>query len=124
MRRRAHAELYLRVRRWVDHDLASQWRPSSIVGPLFLVLFALLAANWAEHTPAVLGSLVIVPLYAVWMAFVCWRGVRLLRATTIKGDREFDQRGKYLLAPEYATSESYLAHRKRRNRLRRLIVRR
>jgi hypothetical protein len=123
MRRPAHTEYYRRVRRWVDHDLAYQWRPLSIFGPLFLVMFVMIAANWAGGVPVVLGWTIIAPVYAVWMAFICWRIIRLIRTVTIKGDREFDQRGKYLLPPEYTASESYLAHQKRRSRLRRLIRR-
>lgn len=124
MMRPAESETYLWVRRWVDHDLANQRRPTSIFGPLFFMLFAMIAADWAGGVFFVTGWSVIVPIFAAWMAFVCWRLIRLLRAMTIKGDREFDQRGKYLLPPEYAASESYLAHQKRRNRLRRLMIRR
>ncbi|NBW07321.1 MAG: hypothetical protein EBR82_04785 [Caulobacteraceae bacterium] len=49
----------------------------------------------------------------IWTGFVLWRAGRMMQAASIKGDRQYDQHGKYLLPPEYARSESATAARRR-----------
>lgn len=41
-----------------------------------------------------------------WMAFALWRAWRLLRAYSVRRDRSFDQRGKFMLAADYHHSDS------------------
>ena len=110
--------IYLRTRRWVDHDLATQRRPLSIFGPLFFIILVMTGAHFIGPVAEGSARVVIIPLGAGWAAFVAWRITRLLRAVSIIGDREFDQRGKFLLSPEYHRSESVTATSQRK-RLRR-----
>lgn len=35
-----------------------------------------------------------------------WRGYRLLKASVVKGDRQFDQNGKFMLPAEYRDTEN------------------
>ncbi|SFS77142.1 hypothetical protein [Brevundimonas viscosa] len=118
----ARTGVYRRVRRWVDHDLAHHWRPISLFGPLVLAALAMMPLRFGTDAFfPVLGT--VLTLFCAWNAFVLWRVARIIRAVSIKGDREFDRYGKYLLPSEYAASESYLAHQRRRHRLRRLTRR-
>ncbi|MFC5344553.1 hypothetical protein ACETK8_18035 [Brevundimonas staleyi] len=107
---------YLIVRRWIDHDIAHRYRaPSVQVSGLLtglLVMILLLAEGW-------LLRLAIFPLLLVssaWTGFVFWRVSRITRALTIKGDRQYDQKGKFMLPPEYANSESTTAAERRKRR--------
>lgn len=111
--------IYLRIRYGVDRDLATQRRPISIFGPFFFVILAMLGAHLIGGVAEVVGWAVIVPLGAGWAAFVAWRTTRLLRAAAINGDRDFDQRGKFLLSPEYHRSESVTAASQRKRSQRR-----
>lgn len=111
--------IYLGIRRWVDHDLATQRRPISIFSPVFLVIFALIGARFIGPVADVVAWALVLPLAAGWFAFVAWRISRLLRAVSIIGDREFDQRGKFLLSPEYHRSESVTAAAQRKQSRRR-----
>lgn len=110
---------YLRIRRWVDRDLASLRRPVSIFGPLFLAILALAAAHALGGAAVAVGWTVIAPLALVWTSFIVWRAGRLYRAVGLKGDRTFDQRGKYQLSPEYHRSESVTAASRRNRSIRR-----
>ena len=60
----------------------------------------LFADSWLSRAFWLLVSL----FGAAWTGFVLWRASRIMKAATIRGDRQFDQRGKYLLPPEYAAS--------------------
>ncbi|WP_327445859.1 hypothetical protein [Brevundimonas sp.] len=62
-------------------------------------------------TPAVF--LPAMGLSAAWLGFCSWRAMRLFRVVGIKSARDYDRVGKYRLPPEYARSDSYLAHQKR-----------
>ena len=111
---------YLRVRRWVDRDLAAYprdslalWGPTGIAALLFVGAYN---AGPAEPVAVALFWLLIAPPWAAWLVFVLWRASRIIRCETIKGDREYDQRGKYLLPPEYARSESVAAANSRDRR--------
>ena len=115
--------VYRKVRRWVDDDLAHQHRPLSLFAPLILAALMMMPVRpGADAFLPLLG--VVLTLFCAWNVFVVWRIARILRAAAIKGDREFDRYGKYQLPPEYAASESYLAHRRRPSRLLRLMNRR
>ncbi|MFK0298290.1 hypothetical protein ACIQTU_03630 [Brevundimonas sp. NPDC090276] len=119
--------VYLKIRRWVDVRLSD---PAVHVqlGPLLVrrahlpVLIAV-----AAFAPLIALHLLIGPLPApawligcVWAvasaAFMGWRGWRLIRASSIKSARDYDRRAKFDLPPEYAASESLLAHQRRERR--------
>lgn len=54
-----------------------------------------------------------------WNAFVIWRATRIVRAFSIKGDRDYDQRVKFILDPEQQRSESVTATSQRKRSQRR-----
>lgn len=111
---------YLKVRRWVDQDLlAYPRRPISLMGPLFVAPLAFAAASFFGMLTVVVFYTLVAPGLALWTTFVLWRAGRIMRAAAIRGDRQFDQRGKYLLPPEYAASESATAAGRRRRNSRR-----
>jgi hypothetical protein len=110
--------VFLRIRRWVDNDLAAQRRPVSVFGPLILAIFALGGAHALGSAAVTVGWMVIAPLGLVWTTFLLWRAARLYRAVAIKGDRAFDQTGKYQLSPEYHRSESVTATAQRKRSVR------
>lgn len=120
MARSARGENYLRVRRWVDRDLAAYPRDSlALWGPTGIAILALVGAynaGPAEPVAVALFWLLIAPPWGAWMGFLLWRASRIIRFEAIKGDREYDQRGKFLLPPEYARSESVAAASRRERR--------
>ena len=59
------------------------------------------------------SSTIAASISAVWLGFVAWRAIRLIRAGNIKSDRFYDVKGKFDLPPEYAATASILAHQKR-----------
>ncbi|WAC60705.1 hypothetical protein [Brevundimonas sp. SL130] len=109
---------YFKMRHWVDAQLSSESRHVRerpfIVSLIILFIPALL--GWAPFVPrwAVSSSLVVAAAFWVsWIAFVGWRAARLIRASNYKSARDYDRRGKFLLPPEYAASESYMSHKRR-----------
>lgn len=99
---------YLLMRRWADRSWIDHGpRPPAILPTFLLCLLALLV----PHTPV---TTALFGLAAVWFAFVTWRGIRLLRAMAVYGDRQFDRKDKYSLAPEYRRSESTLRAKRRK----------
>ena len=111
---------YLRIRRWVDRDLASRsLNTIAHVFGLIPILVAALAQNVFEQPVTTVVWTVAIGLCVAWTAFIVWRGVRLIKAGSIKGDREFDQTGKFLLSPEYHRSESVTATLQRKRKKRR-----
>ena len=116
MRRFNRNNSYLTVRRWIDHDIAHRYRAPSVqisaVLTGVLVMFLLCADGW-------LLRLALAPfllLSAICTGFIFWRLSRIMRATTILSARDYDHRGKFLLPPEYANSESSLAAARRKRR--------
>jgi hypothetical protein len=115
MKRRA---AYLKVRHWVDARLSSEsWLVRNRPFKDSILVFAVLAlTGWAPFVPrwAVSSSSVVAAAFwLLWIAFVGWRAARLIRAGNYKSARDYDQRGKFLLPPEYAASESYMTHQRR-----------
>jgi uncharacterized membrane protein len=107
--------LYRKVRRWVDRELDTVARGFMI--PLFAaagvgIVAARELSGWAEWIAvgAVAASA------AAWIGFVAWRAWRLMRASGLRGDRDYDRRIKHDLPPEYADTESATAARRRRRR--------
>jgi hypothetical protein len=109
---------YMRLRKFVDWDLSKTGAIRSgaatlliamaIASAPFIVVEQPFSANaWAAICLAFAASL-------AWLAFVAWRGYRLLRAHAIKGDRKFDLRDKHRLHEEYASTESATKARVRR----------
>jgi hypothetical protein len=118
-------ETYGRLKRWVDKDLAAGWpvrRPLALYGPFcaagFVGIGAYNAGSFAGFAVALFWW-VIVPLWAIWTAFVLWRASRLMRAVTLRSDRLYDRGGKYLLPPEYAATESLTAIHRRARQIKR-----
>lgn len=117
MARRWKNETYLKVRRWVDRDLVAYPRNSIAFQGGFIVLIVLALAAYAGGIVTVVGFWgLIFPLGASWLGFVQWRVSRLSKAASLKGDRHYDQKGKYMLPPEYATTESVTAASRRKAR--------
>jgi hypothetical protein len=109
---------YLKLRHWVDAQLASgSWLVRRRPFKDSILIFAIPALlGWAPFVPrwAVSSSLVVAAaMWLLWIAFVGWRAARLIRAGNYKSARDYDRRGKFLLPPEYAASESYMSHRRR-----------
>ena len=102
---------YLFVRRWVDRKLSHSRRyvQEEAGWPALLPILPLVALRstngWAWGVAASIS--------AVWLGFVAWRAIRLIRAGNIKSDRFYDVKGKFDLPPEYAATASILAHQKR-----------
>ena len=117
MARRWTNQTYLKIRRWVDGDIASSpQRPISLFGPFVFGALAL-AVAYREAPGAVPWVWVtVIPLVAAWMGFGLWRGSRLMQAAAIRGDRDFDRRIKFSLPSEYAFSESVTGAQQRKRR--------
>lgn len=116
MSRFARNSTYLIVRRWIDHDIGHRYRSPSIQISSLVTIFLLMTFLFGEGW---LLRLVLAPLLllsAIWTGFVFWRMSRIVRAFVTKGDREYDQKGKFLLPPEYANTESITATRRRKRR--------
>lgn len=109
--------IYLGVRRWTDTELARGGNHNLASLPFVVALC--LSAPFHLYTtgPArLIGVGAFLLLAAAWVVFMVWRGVRLMRAASIRSARRFDRHGKYDLPPEYAASESHLAHQHRQGR--------
>lgn len=94
---------YLVVRRYVDAQFAARSLQYKVLllpaGLPFAILAPLMRGEdwllWSCVGWAVL-----------WIGFVGWRGMRMLRANAKKSDRVYDRRTKFELAREYWTTES------------------
>ncbi|MGE7199061.1 hypothetical protein [Brevundimonas naejangsanensis] len=118
---------YLKIRRRVD-ALLSDPTPRIAIGPLSVRRNRTLAAiPFAAFAPLIILHLVVGHLPApawllglAWTAisatFMGWRAWRLIRANSIKSARDYDRCAKFDLPPEYAASESLLAHQQRERR--------
>nr|WP_312990626.1 hypothetical protein [Brevundimonas diminuta] len=118
---------YLKLRRRVDALLSNPAQHIE-VGPLYIRRNDLIAAiPFAAFAPLILFHLLLIPLpWTAWLLalpwaatsgiFLGWRAWRLIRADSIKSARDYDRRAKFLLPPEYAASESLLAHQRRKRR--------
>lgn len=113
MGRRWKSRTYLRVRGFVDRNLLQGIRTyAHLLGPIPLVVVGG-ARSYLDRPAAIIAWTGAALIGVAWTSFVAWRGWRLLRATTIRGDRRFDQRDKFRLSPEYQASESILTARRR-----------
>lgn len=102
---------YLTVRRWIDAKLSSPSRRTQELafwpaGVPWLPIAFFRVSEVAVWGPCAAFSV-------AWTAFCCWRAYRLIRTSGIKSARHYDRVGKHQIPPEYARSESYLAHQKR-----------
>jgi hypothetical protein len=108
--------------RFIDWDLRR--RPITTAGNLTLLIgmlpwLAIMLIQRNTSEPAVTSVLVIViGLDIAWFALVGWRGWRLFRQSAARSDRHYDSKGKYLLPPEYAATESATKARSRRKKVR------
>ncbi len=113
--------VFARLCRFVDWDLGG---PGGVrtgsCSILICIVIAGLPALFLDHPIRGNGVAVVAAfgtIAALWIAFVLWRGWRLLRAEAVKADRAYDRGGKYQLPPEYVQTESATrAARRRANR--------
>lgn len=120
MRRIKTDSRYLLVRGWVDRDILRNPRYSiALFGPIYAGTATFLGLSLFGSFGRIAFCVLFLPLIVAWVFFAAWRATRLLRADIIKSDRDYDRRGKYLLPPEYAATESPLAASRRRRRTRR-----
>lgn len=101
--------LLTRLRRFVDWDFGTSNTVGGNASLLVLGLVWLLAVfAMGSGGPRIWTvSLVLAAIFSLaWLMFVLWRGWRLFRASAIKGDRAYDQKGKAKLPPEYRDTES------------------
>jgi hypothetical protein len=89
--------------------------PKAAFAPAALPFIPLVLAR-SGFLPAWLLALA---LASTWCVFVAWRASRMIRAGEIKSARDYDRRAKFDLPPEYAASESLLAHQRRERRTKR-----
>ena len=97
----------------VDREFSRAY-PSRL--PLLPAFLPAIAASLLQHR---IYSPLLYGLTGLWTAFILWRGYRLMRAASIRGDRKFDREDKYNLIPDYAASESVLSANRRQRRVRR-----
>ncbi len=107
------------LRRFVDWDLSRG--PSVGTGNLTILIAITPWAGLLAFRKSMSEAMEAVGLTAasiatvIWLAFVCWRGWRLMRATGIRGDRAYDREGKLNLSSDYLKSESTTKAGRRRN---------
>ena len=119
MAKATKANLYLRVRRWVDHDIAHRYK-SPVLGLSFIAaIFLGFQSRNLERPSSWVAWALAMALVLAWNAFVIWRAVRIVRAFSVKGDRDYDQRVKFTLDPEHQRSESVSATSQRKRSRRR-----
>lgn len=108
---------YLKLRQWVDRDLKNHSSLSSYL--IFVPAFVMWLMQGRLSSPwRITGWGVAIGWGAAWGGFVLWRTVRLWRVAMLQGGRIYDERGKYMLPPEYRDTESAGAVRRRKMRAR------
>ncbi|MDK2766799.1 MAG: hypothetical protein KYX69_03670 [Sphingomonas sp.] len=112
-------DLYLKVRNLVDGDIKANSRPASPFLGLLVVTPPLVGGLPFSGFFAISLWIALIAIAVVWTGFAWWRGVRILRASVLRGDRDYDRRIKYGLPPEYVATESATASQRRRTRARR-----
>lgn len=113
MRTLTKSRTYLRVRRWIDHDITTRYRSPSLSLSMMATIFLAFGFRAVDGRLSLVIWLFVLTISGCWTGFVIWRAVRMMRAMSIKGDRQYDQRGKHHLPPEYARSESVTAASRR-----------
>lgn len=110
LRHDAGMRRYLAIRRFVDWDLSGSGYIRSGKWSLLIALMLacaplpLVERPYSSYAVAVIALAIVASL--IWLSFVAWRGIRIFRATAIRGDRSFDRHDKHLLSSEYAATES------------------
>lgn len=107
---------YLRVRRWIDHDIANRYRAPSLTLSLMATIFIAFGFRLVGGGLSLAIWLALLLLSTAWTGFVLWRATRLIRTMSIRGDRKFDQQDKFQLLPEYVGSESVTAAAQRKRK--------
>ena len=124
MAKAAKANIYLRVRRWVDHDIAHRYKSPVLQLSFFAAIFLGFLSRNLERPSSWVAWLLAMAVVLAWNAFVLWRATRIFRAFSIKGDRDYDQRVKFTLDPDHQQSESVTATSRRKRSQRRRSLRR
>ena len=114
MAKPATVRSYFRVRRRVDKEISThQQYALPVWAANLLAILMLVGAYHAGPLTLAIFWFLVAPFWAIWTVFVIWRVSRLIRADVIRGDRQYDRRGKYLLPPEYAHTKSITAINRR-----------
>ena len=93
---------YLKVRRWVDFDLAGSSRPLSILLPITLFVSGVPLGAYRSDFFVLFGIPLLCLTFAI-SGFLVWRCIRLTAALDLRADR---RRKKNDLPPEYANTVS------------------
>jgi hypothetical protein len=111
-------KVFAPLRRFLDWDLSRG--PSVGIGNLSILLIIipwvvlLPFRNSMDEATEALALTAASITTAIWLAYVAWRGWRLIRASGVRGDRAYDRRDKLYLSSDYAKSESATKARRRR----------
>ncbi len=108
--------LDLKLRQAVDKDLATRIDPKSFAFCALPVLCALLLKPYVTEFDFLLVLSFSLIVGAVWGIYLFWRYTRIFRAYVLLKDREYDQKVKYTLSPEYHSSESVTQARQNRKK--------
>lgn len=102
--------VFHRIRQFVDWDLSKTGGINTGTYSLIITFLPVLPFVIARSA---MGIATTAPLSVAWAAFVGWRAWRLLKASRIRADREYDRKGKFNLPPEYRSTESVTKARRR-----------
>lgn len=109
---------YLALRRFVDWDLSGtgfirsgSW---SLMIALLLACGPLPFVGRLSSPSALTVTALAIGASLIWLSFVAWRGIRIFRVTSIRGDRRYDRHNKHRLSSEYADTESAIKSKRRR----------
>ena len=125
--------LLKKVARWVDSDLSKgprvarqsddhiavrglAERPGLVFLPIVLPVFTVAAAQgFPQSGPSGTSLLVALAMTSLSIAFIGWRGLRLLKAKALKSGRRYERKDRYFLPPDYQdTTDSALKRSWRR----------
>ncbi|QMW21854.1 hypothetical protein [Sandaracinobacteroides saxicola] len=99
---------YLPIRRWVDsrwNEPGNGWKAAFAIAMIPMVLVSASGLGSMSFTLSVVWAI-------IWMMFMAWRGLRMLRAGAIVHEQEYDRRGKFKLTHEYHRTGSATAARR------------
>ena len=108
---------FQKLRKRVDRDLTNNNRPWSIFIPFLAGIFTalILGSNSDERIWAIA---IIQLMLSPWYLFIGWRGYRLMKAASLLSARQYEQKWRHKLPPEYSDSESAATAKWRRRRKR------
>ena len=101
------------------HDIAHRYKSPVLGLSLFAAIFLGFLSRNLERTSSWIAWSLAMAVVLAWNAFVIWRAIRIIRALSIKGDRDYDHRVKFTLDLEHQRSESVTAASQRKGSRRR-----